>query len=168
MIVRLTSAPTLINCAEYVENTFPEEPTTGEFVWYNHAPFVDQALQFARDCDALHDLPPPGGRCVFGLAGPGGFCKFFRWVRCHYQMPDKTVLMDVGCGAGRTMCMWPQLFGSPVIMLGLENDDRIYNRAVDPIISARANSLTPVICVFRARIFMLSFSRLYFSFCTLF
>ena len=54
--------------------------------------------------------------------------------------------MDVGAGTGRLMCMLPILFGSPVIVLGLENTDNIFSHGAGTITQARTISETKVNC----------------------
>jgi len=130
----------LLDCATYLAIwKAPSQPNPTKKIpsgVNNNNERVEGALKFANSCDSVRQLTPVG-------AGPAGFCRFFRWVRCHHTMPETTVLMDVGSG-GRTVCMWPMLFGSPAIMLGLEKEAAIYNRSVQPVETARRTSGTKV------------------------
>jgi hypothetical protein len=150
-VVRFDPAGTPIRCAAYLgaqQGFFPEDLTSSEgpFAWPVNMRPIEEALNFSRKCDLLYELPPTSGGAAFGMGGPNGYFKFFRWVRSNYSMPEGTIIMDVGAGTGRLMCMLPILFGSPMIVLGVENTDHIFSHGVGTINQARTLSSTKVNC----------------------
>jgi len=101
--------------------------------------YIFVALPFIPCLGKPTNLDPPGedGLAAYARSNPAGYFKAFRCLKSHFQLPSETVIMEMGSGVGKNLCMFPAMFGGNVVVLGIEPAKPHYNFSVDTLVAAR-------------------------------